>query len=238
MRGYSKILDRLNAANLEFLTKIGTVHGYPIFKVLLGPETGERENILITGGVHGDEPAGVEASLRFLERDNGALLKRFRFWVMPCINPHGYVHDTRVNREGADVNRSFATEEVSEASIVKRAIAQTQFSFAIDFHEDCDATGFYLYEGKRDKQFIGPQIAAVVKTIGPMDDDDSGESEELIGQGVYGVARQWGVQGLTPYLLHFHTEHAIISETPTIWPLEQRSALHLAVLDTVLQRLA
>ena len=74
--------------------------------------------------------------------------------------------------------------------------------------------------------------------IGPIDDDDSGESEELIGQGVYEVARQWGVQGLTPYILRFHTEHAIISETPTMWPLEQRSALHLAVLDTVLQRLA
>lgn len=236
MRDYGKILDRLNTANLDFLTKIGTVQGYPIYKVLLGSETDERENILITGGVHGDEPAGVEASLRFLERDNGALLERFRFWVIPCINPYGYVHDTRENREGADINRSFETEEVLEASIVKRAIAQTQFSFAIDFHEDCDATGFYLYEGKRDKQYIGPQIAAVVKNIGPMDDDDSGESEVLIGDGVYEVAQEWGVQGLTPYLLRFHTEHAIISETPTTWPLEQRSALHLAVLDAVLQR--
>ena len=238
MRRYSKIVDRLNAANLEFLTKIGTVHDFPLFKVLLGPETGERKNILITGGIHGDEPAGVEATLRFLERDNAALLKRFRFWVIPCINPYGYVHDIRENGEGADINRSFETEEVLEASIVKRAIGQTRFSFAIDFHEDCDATGFYLYEGKRDKQYIGPKIAALVKSIGSMDADDSGESEELIGEGVYEVARQWGVQGLSPYLLRFHAEHVIISETPTMWPLEQRSALHLAVLDTVLQRLA
>ena len=47
-----------------------------------------------------------------------------------------------------------------------------------------------------------------------------------------------GVQGLSPYLLRFHAEHVIISETPTTWPLEQRSALHLAVLDTVLKQLA
>ena len=238
MRGYSKIIDRLIAANLEFLTKIGTVHDYPLFKVLLGSETGDRKNILITGGIHGDEPAGVEATLRFLERDNTALLRRFRFWVIPCINPYGYVHDTRGNREGADINRSFATDEVPEACMVKRAIGQTRFSFAIDFHEDCDATGFYLYEGKRDKQYIGPRIAAIVKTIGSMDDDDSGESEELIGEGVYEVAQQWGVQGLAPYLLRFNAEHVFISETPTMWPLEQRSALHLAVLDTVLLRLA
>ena len=141
VRSYSEIVDRLKAANLEFLTKIGTVHDYPVFKVVLGSQSGERENILITGGVHGDETAGVEASLKFLERDNVALLKRFSFWVFPCINPHGYVHDTRENGEGADVNRSFATDDVPEASIVKRALGQTQFAFAIDFHEDCDATG-------------------------------------------------------------------------------------------------
>ena len=238
MRSYSKIVDRLKATNLEFSTKIGTVHGYPVFNVILGPQTGERKNILITGGVHGDEPAGVEASLKFLERDNAVLLKRFRFWVIPCINPYGYVHDTRENREGADVNRSFATDDVPEASIVKRALGQIQFAFAIDFHEDCDATGFYLYEGKRDKQYTGPQIAAAVKTIGSMDDDDSGESDELISEGVYEVAEKWGVQGLSPYLLRFHAEHVIISETPTTWPLGQRSALHLAVLDTVLKQLA
>ena len=106
------------------------------------------------------------------------------------------------------------------------------------FHEDCDARGFYLYEGKRDGQYIGPEIATVVKTIGAIDDDDSSDSETLISEGVYRVAQQWGVQGLAPYLLRFHTEHVVISETPTIWPLEQRSALHLAVLDAALDRLS
>lgn len=44
-----------------------------------------------------------------------------------------------------------------------------------------------------------------------------------------------GTQGLAPYLLHFHSEHVIITETPTVWPLEQRAALHLGVLDTALK---
>ena len=39
---------------------------------------------------------------------------------------------------------------------------------------------------------------------------------------------------MAPYLLHFHSEHVIISETPTVWHLEQRAALHLTILDTAL----
>ena len=101
-------------------------------------------------------------------------------------------------------------------------------------HEDYDATGFYLYEGKRDEQHIGPELTKVVKAIGPIDTEDSGEDAPDIAQGVYKVASEWGTQGLAPYLLHFHSEHVIITETPTVWSLEQRAALHLGILDTAL----
>jgi hypothetical protein len=217
------------------MNKIGVVHNYPIYQICLESTANVPKNVLITGGVHGDEPAGVEAVLQFLARDNTELLKRFAFVVMPCVNPYGYVHDTRENREGVDINRSFETDEVSEVAIVKKAFGQTQFSLAIDFHEDYEATGFYLYEGKRDEQYIGPKIANAVKTIGPIDTEDSGEDAPDIAQGVYKVASEWGTQGLAPYLLHFHSEHVIITETPTVWPLEQRAALHLGVLDTALK---
>jgi predicted deacylase len=116
---YSKIVDRLNQLDLP-LNLIGTVHDYPIYQLNLESSTNPSKSILITGGVHGDEPAGVEAALQFLERDNGTLLQRFSFIVIPCINPFGYVHETRENRDGVDINRSFETEEVSEVAIVKR----------------------------------------------------------------------------------------------------------------------
>ena len=213
---------------------IGTVHDYPIYQIRLASSAAAPVPILLTGGVHGDEPAGVAATLQFLERDNTELLKRFTFVVIPCINPYGYVHGTRENREGVDINRAFDTMDVPEVAIVKKAIAQTQFSLAIDFHEDYDATGFYLYEGKRDEAYIGVELADAVKTIGPIDADDPGEEAPEIAAGVYKVATEWGTQGLAPYLLHFHSEHVIITETPTIWPLEQRVALHLGILDGTL----
>lgn len=234
MRDYADIVNRLNDLDLP-LDLIGTIHDYPIYQFCLESLASAPKNILITGGVHGDEPAGVEAALRFLARDNIELLKQFSFVVIPCVNPYGYVHDTRENSDDVDINRSFETEEVSEVAIVKKALGQTQFSLAIDFHEDYEATGFYLYEGKRDEQYIGPEIANVVKSIGPIDAEDSGEDAPDIAQGVYKVASEWGTQGLAPYLLHFHSKHVIITETPTAWSLEQRAALHLGVLDTALK---
>ena len=233
MRDYAKVTERLKRLDVP-IEHIGTVHDYPIYQIHLASIIDTPKHVLITGGMHGDEPAGVEAVLQFLERDNTALVNKFSFRIIPCINPYGYVHNTRETLDGIDINRAFETEEVAEVAIVKKALGQTQFSLAIDFHEDYDATGFYLYEGKRDEKYMGPRLVTAAKAVGPLDPDDPGEDAPDLAEGVYKVATSWGTQGLTPYLLHFHSEHVIISETPTVWHLEQRVALHLTILDTAL----
>lgn len=234
MRNYTEITERLKRLNVP-IELIGTAHSYPIHQIRLASSADTPKHILITGGMHGDEPAGVEAVLQFLERNNSTLLKKFSFLVIPCINPYGYVHNTRETLGDIDINRAFETGDIAEVAIIKKALGQNQFSLAIDFHEDYDATGFYLYEGKRDEKYIGPDLATAAKAIGPIDPDDPGEDAPDLAEGVYKVATSWGTQGLTPYLLHFHSEHVIISETPTVWQLEQRAALHLTILDTALK---
>ena len=234
MRNYTEITERLKRLDVP-IELIGTAHSYPIHQIRLASSADTLRHILITGGMHGDEPAGVEAVLQFLERNNATLLKKFSFLVIPCINPYGYVHNTRETLGDIDINRAFETGDIAEVAIIKKALGQTQFAIAIDFHEDYDATGFYLYEGKRDEKYIGPDLATAAKAIGPMDPDDPGEDAPDLTEGVYKVATSWGTQGLTPYLLHFHSEHVIISETPTVWQLERRAALHLTILDTALK---
>ena len=233
MRDYAEVTKRLKNLNVP-IKRLDTVHNYPIHQIHLASSAHTPQRVFITGGMHGDEPASVEAVLQFLERDNTALQKNFSFLVIPCINPYGYVHNTRETLDDIDINRAFETEGVAEVAIVKKALGQTQFSLAIDFHEDYDATGFYLYEGKRDEKYIAPKLAAVAKAIGPIDPEDPGEDAPDLAEGVYKIAAAWGTQGLAPYLLHFHSEHVIIPETPTVWHLEQRAALHLTILDTAL----
>lgn len=233
MRDYSDLIRRLRQIDLPHRI-VGSVNTNPIYFFQIESLSSNPKLILIAGGVHGDEPAGVEAAIKFLERDNSELLAHFSFVVIPCINPAGYIYDTRENTDNVDINRSFETDEVVEAAIVKNAIRDMQFTLSIDFHEDYEAKGFYIYEGIRNEQYLGPKIAKVVKSIGPIDAEDSGEETGAIAQGVYKVASEWGLQGLAPYLLHKHSEHVIITETPTVWDLDQRIALHLGVLDTAL----
>jgi hypothetical protein len=237
LRDYAEVTERLKNLDVP-IELLGTVHNYSIYQIRLAASVDTPKHVLITGGMHGDEPAGVEAVLQFLERDSTALLKNFSFLVIPCINPYGYVHNTRETLDGIDINRAFETEDVAEVAIVKKALGKTQFSLAIDFHEDYDATGFYLYEGKRDEKYIGPKLAVAAKAIGSIDPEDSGEDAPDLAEGVYKVATSWGTQGLAPYLLHFHSEHVIISETPTVWQLEKRVALHLTILDTALNTIS
>ena len=236
MRNYTEITEHLKRLDVP-IELIGTAHSYPIHQIRLASSTDTPRHILITGGMHGDEPAGVEAVLQFLARDNTTLLKNFSFLVIPCINPYGYVHNTRETLDDIDINRAFETEDVTEVAIVKEALGQTQFAFTIDFHEDYEAVGFYLYEGNRDEKYIGPKLAAAAKAIGRVDPEDPNEDEVAgsLADGVYKFSTAWGTQGLAPYLLHFHSEHVIISETPTVWQLEQRAALHLTILDTALK---
>jgi len=236
LRNYADITASVKNLDMP-VAVLGTVHDYPIYRICLSSLAKMPTRVLVTGGMHGDEPAGVAAALQFLARDNTELLKRFAFVVLPCINPYGYVHNTRENRAGVDINRAFEKEAAPEVAIVKKALSHMQFSLTVDFHEDCDATGFYLYEGKRNKQYVGAKLANAVKTIGPIDAEDSDEDAPEIAEGVYKVASAWGTRGLSPYLLHFHSEHVIVSETPTRWPLEQRIALHLGVLDNALKKI-
>lgn len=233
MRDYASIVERVNQLPYPVI-EIGKIRDLPIFQLKIESISDSYQEILITAGIHGDEPAGVEAALQFVERDVSKLQEDFSFLVIPCINPYGFVHDMRENCEGVDINRAFEKDNVEESEVVKCTLNGKQFAFSVDFHEDYDAKGFYLYEGNRDQQFIGPKLVRACLSIGQLDPDDPGEDAPEISKGVYRVAEHWGTQGLAPYLLHHHSAHVLISETPTIWNLQQRVDLHLTLLDTAL----
>lgn len=238
-RNYTRFTERLESLNSSHarIETAGVVDGYPIHRVSLEEGIGIKKSILITAGIHGDEPAGPASVLRFLERDNTHLLGRFKFLILPCINPYGYVHNTRENKKELDLNRSFEEAGIAAIDIVKKAIEGQRFDFCIDFHEDWEATGVYLYEGQRDGKWIGPEITRQIEKIGPID-GEVGESDLPIADGVFQVDPAWGDAGLVPYLFHFSADHVMICETPTSWHMDRRIAAHLTALDAALKILS
>jgi protein MpaA len=75
--------------------------------------TSERP-LLFIGGVHGDEPEGVELAqklLSWLRKNNKS---EFHPWILiPCLNPDGYLNQDRVNGSGVDLNRNFPSSDWS-----------------------------------------------------------------------------------------------------------------------------
>lgn len=69
---------------------------------------------LFVGGVHGDEPEGVELAtklLHWLQKNNKS---EFASWLMiPDINPDGSSQGVRTNSNGVDLNRNFPTHDWS-----------------------------------------------------------------------------------------------------------------------------
>ena len=234
LRDYSEIIQRLMAIDLP-LIEIGRVHDHPIFQVRINSFSDSHKSILITAGLHGDEPAGVEAALQFLERDNSSLLQSFSFVVIPCINPYGYIHNTRENREGIDINRSFEDDNIQESNIIKNTLEHKHFSLAIDLHEDYETNGFYLYEGNRYEKYLGPKLVKATQHIGPIANEEPEDDSSQFSKGVYKIQESWGTLGLTPHLLFYHSPHVFIFETPTNWNIHNRVNLHLSLLDNVLK---
>ena len=233
-RSYDPIARRAEALASPGRTveTLGTVEGYPIHRFRAGHP--RRLRVLLTGGVHGDEPAGVEAVLRFLEEEMDPWLGQVEFTAVPCVNPVGYVRDTRENGGGVDVNRSFEGGDVPEVKLLKKALEGCRVDAFVDCHEDWEADGFYMYEGPRQGPSVGPAVIAAVEERASID-PDSGEESEPVSRGVYEISPSWGRQGLGPYVLHGHASRACIFETPTAWPLEERSAVHRVALDAALR---
>ena len=69
-RDYSGIIDRVTAlderADFE-ISIIGSVEDLPVHRLVRQSSSTRTRRLLVTSGVHGDEPAGIEAVLRFFE---------------------------------------------------------------------------------------------------------------------------------------------------------------------------
>lgn len=237
-RDYSHLIKQLKSLNWDYMQieTVGSVKDYPIYSIRLTANQGEQRPVLVSAGTHGDEPAGVEAILHFLERNNTHLLETFEFLILPCINPYGYVHNTRENGEGVDINRSFEEGNTPEAVIVKKVLQGLRFDLFIEFHEDWEYSGFYLFEERRNGELIGPEIIKNVEKVGPIHRDatidDFSASNGVLSPDV--EVEDFGYQAMPLYVYNFHSDHIITCETPSRWHLEQRVAAHLAGLDTAL----
>lgn len=226
-------MRRLQALRDWRVTQAGEVWGYPWFQV---EQPGRPPTVLLSGGMHGEEPAGVEAVLRWLEADE------WRSWpvgwlVFPCINPYGWERNYRRNRQRRDINRQFRHRtDTPEAELIKRLVRGRRFLFSMEFHEDVDARGYYLYEGRLDPPYWGKQILKAVARVirlhpDPVIDGNRVSDRAWIRRHLNATTLRRRPQWPMAYHLFRHgTTHVLGSETPVRAAFETRVRAHLTAL--------
>jgi hypothetical protein len=201
--------------------------------------------ILIAAGIHGDEPSGPHAVLSLLETfpHEWPELSPYHVEIVPLINPTGFDRRQRTNWQGIDLNRSFGSASPPlEIRSLMNDYRRRKIDLFVDFHEDVDTPGFYLYElSPVESESFGAHIITVLrKNSLPVNASEIIEGMPAINglilrtsRSVPRFFRKGAPQGL--YMKKLGTVRTLTFETPTALPLEQRVSMHLLSLRTTLK---
>ncbi|MDH3257176.1 MAG: M14 family metallocarboxypeptidase, partial [Nitrospinota bacterium] len=211
---------------------------YPLIKIILGK--GNPRRALISGGIHGDEPGGVETICAFLENKLYAnFLKDWEFTLLPCINPSGYEAGTRNNFNDIDLNRKFKEDQVPrEVAFVKNVLDQP-YDLDLELHEDIDSPGYYLYQKDQtnDLSSIGRVILDRVESIHPLNLAE--EIEEIPAErGLLSRLSEPDEMEWWPMALYAYTRgcrHVFTLETSPVLTMDVRIKAHLRAIQTALE---
>lgn len=254
---YQKLLSAY--AELPFVTieRIANIRdtglgGLPITYVRYAPPIrpgSQRLKILITAGIHGDEPAGVLALYRYMLSVSLRELP-VDVYAFPCVNPAGLLRNSRVSSGHFDLNRQMTRNSIApEVRALLGTLERLNVSFdvAFDLHEDnpavaCDissdgsqAEAFYLYESNFDplRPSIGTEITRAVAQAGIT----VSSQRALYGEHVVNGVIQRGIErnqifDLERFLTMNYTNHVITSETYVPSCLTERIRAHTVALES------
>ena len=105
---------------------------------------GDHPRLGLFSGIHGDEWQVIESVTRSIATFESQLP---HFLFIPECSPTAVAQKTRLNSEGLDLNRSFIKNPLStETKAIIAVLQPQQFELCVDFHEDSEHPGVYLYD--------------------------------------------------------------------------------------------
>ena len=237
---------------------------HPLYAALTRNYPSDLPRIILSAGIHGEEPAGVYALLEFMNRGIARYLRHFSFLILPCLNPYGFIRGVRYGSGAADLNRAFDNGAgMPEIAAVRELLDQFSgpYRLAIDLHETDTCmprgeafsveeipAGFYMYETTPSgRPVLGPAILKTIAAAGyPITRRRSVYGAECRSGLISAISPHAPAYPTLPefnrtldwYLLkNSYTHHAVTTETPTAWPLRRRIAAHKKALIGALDHL-
>jgi len=190
----------------------------------------------ISAGIHGDEPAGPLAVLRLLQENTWP--PDAELWLLPCLNPVGFVLNLRENDARKDLNRDYRHLETGEVTAHIRWLErQPKFDLYLCLHEDWESHGFYLYEQNPDnKPSFAEKMIEAVKKVCPID-----LSENIEGRAAHGGIIRPNISPQERpdwpealYLISHKSRQGYTLEAPSDFPLPVRVSALVASVNAAL----
>jgi len=208
--------------------------GYPLAVAETTTPDPEKPSFYFSAGIHGDEPAPVEALIRWAEQ-NQERLAAWNLMIFPCLNPWGLERNIRFDAEGRDLNRCYNSRKVPQITAQRAVMRGHRFDVAASLHEDYDARGFYLYEiaGRHPSWAAG--IRQHLSRLMKPDDRKSIDGHRANS----GTIRRRIHPRMMPghpeaFLLHFHhAARTLTFETPSEMDLGERVRVQSAFLEII-----
>lgn len=232
-----KVAAQQHGWTSEVFYQIGDLE---LFALYLPPrnaaKTGSR--IYISTGIHGDEPAGPLAAWRLLQENNWPL--DAELWLLPCLNPIGFVLNTREGADGKDLNRDYRHLETGEITAHIRWLErQPNFELTLCLHEDWEAHGFYVYELNPDQRpTLAEKMVQAVARVCPIDLSPVIEGRDA-KDGIIHPTLDPASRPLWPesfWLLQNKTRHSYTLEAPSDFPLATRVDALVAAVNAALEK--
>jgi hypothetical protein len=228
------------------LDALGTVGDYPFLRLSIPHRGRHMFSLCLSSGIHGDEPAGVEALLRLIEDQpfpSGVSVDCF-----PCMNPEGFQTGQREDGRGRDLNRLFGTDSPPESvRLFQNVVHYRHYDFFLELHEDSGAEGFYAFEMPGCHGPMGPGLIKGMRgrgclierpeTLRPLLESDGLLSTQAdISDGLVTGAPEAAPVPFAQavYMRKAHADHAMTFETPTRQTFESRVETHLDALHHLL----
>ncbi|SPE62335.1 conserved hypothetical protein [Verrucomicrobia bacterium] len=205
--------------------------------LFIGPKGGgEPIRLGLFAGVHGDEPEGVHALIRFVSllESQPELASGYCLFLYPICNPTGFEDRTRYSRRGKDLNREFWRESSEpEVQLLQSELISHSFNGIIALHTDDSSQGFYgMAQGATLSQhLIEPALRAAEEFLPRNENgiiDGFPARKGIVKLGYPGVLSAPPKVRPRPF--------EIVLETPSAAPTFLKEAAFVAALQTILVR--
>lgn len=215
-------LRQLDGVKLETL---GDIDGIPVQVATVSgapPPAGvEPKRVLITGGVHGSEPAGCISAVQLLAMvaEHPEAFAGLQFTVVPLVNPEGFRDSTRQNEnDHSDLNR----EVVRDGSVPKEielllpVLDRWPWSLALDLHASGSTTadgdnGFFAIRTEGNGELLHAVMSEFAQTHPVL--DETTQRYDMVEPGVMQSHNTGTVKG---YLFERGTRAAFTLEAPAL----------------------